>query len=826
MSTDGTRRVPEPPGDAPPPAGHPQPKTKRVEEQSAPGSSGTLRVPELGASGTFRVPDAFLRAPLPSPPSHAARMPLGTLEPGSTICGDCKVLRTIHPHESQRPGLYLCQAPEGQVVVKVAAAQHPPKSELWSRLTQLRHHHVLRTFRTLEDKGFFCEVQEYCSGGTLEARIPHAGSQAAGIAEWIIRVMVPQVHQGLKYLHEQEIIHRDIKPANIYVKNGSAPEALVLGDFDISAVLEQSRTSRDTQRVAGTWIYTAPEAFPRFVDDYATGRRGRVTRSADYYSLGVTIIELLVGTTSLHLCELPDLFDFYLQGGRVEVPRSVPEQLALLLRGLLIRNRNTRWGADEIERWLAGTLTDVDRKRIREDEQYELARASEPYKLNDAQAVDLPSLAEAMSRQPDAATYDLMSGDRLINWIARLDSNIARVIHQEREQLRKTPEVALFCAIIRCDPTRPFILADGVEAQNPYEWSARADSLVKSKRASPDALASDLMLHKLEWWLRLKSEPEVKLAEAVAKIRGSKPNVRLEEVGYLFQQDRPYLIAPNVLARTPNEIVALTYGKPEQWSTEVPAVYRESFRRWQEGFLSAWLRQRMPADLVNRCEEIAKNLGGAGRPGEPGAAFETILRQLAPSLPQIRVQVDTSGVSGGCFVPYGEQRTYTLSYRAEGCGVPFGALQLRDAQPGLSLEEHLIRERKGTVSLRLDSRNEIPASRTFYASISLDSGIAKLDQGPAKVSYGVTLPVLMTVLRVAAGAVAGAAVLGVPRLLMTGMGLPKSLRFDQMDSGRIWEATTKMQFPYIACIIGVLILAGSLYGGWHLWLQALRNSES
>ena len=181
--------------------------------------------------------------------------------------------------------------------------------------------------------------------------------------EWVIDSFIAQVSAGLKYLHEQEIIHRDVKPANIYQHTVSGIQALVLGDFDISSVLEGSRTSRDTQRTAGTWYYTAPEAFPRFVDDSAGGRRGRITRSSDYYSLGITIIELLLGTTSLHLCQLPDLFDFYLQGGRVEIPQGIPGRLTLLLRGLLIRNRQTRWGGREVERWLHNATTDEDLKR-------------------------------------------------------------------------------------------------------------------------------------------------------------------------------------------------------------------------------------------------------------------------------------------------------------------------------------------------------------------------------------------------------------------------------------------------------------------------------
>ena len=209
------------------------------------------------------------------------------------------------------------------------------------------------------------------------------GNMPPEVIEWVVAVMLPQIADALEYLHAQEIIHRDIKPANIYLKHEDGVETLVLADFDISSVLEQKRTSRDTQRAGGTWLYTAPEAFPRFVDDHASHRRGRVNRASDYYSLGITLIEMLTGTTSLHLCQLPDLFDFYLSGGRVEIPQGIPGRLPLLLRGLLIRNRQTRWGASEVERWLSNENSDDDLRRIQDDDYFELARASRPYRLSE-----------------------------------------------------------------------------------------------------------------------------------------------------------------------------------------------------------------------------------------------------------------------------------------------------------------------------------------------------------------------------------------------------------------------------------------------------------
>lgn len=119
--------------------------TPRVDDN---GNQATRRVADIDTAATRRVSDADL------PTSRvetgpAAKLPLGVLQPGTVLCGDCVVEQTLFAHESQRPGLYLCRAPEGQVIVKVAALNFPPRPELWHRLLFLVHPNIIRTYRIL-----------------------------------------------------------------------------------------------------------------------------------------------------------------------------------------------------------------------------------------------------------------------------------------------------------------------------------------------------------------------------------------------------------------------------------------------------------------------------------------------------------------------------------------------------------------------------------------------------------------------------------------------------------------------------------------------------
>ncbi|HOF86839.1 MAG TPA: protein kinase, partial [Armatimonadota bacterium] len=787
--------------------------TRRVGEDLA---VATRRM-TVGEDGTVRV--EWVR-------QGGRRLALGVLPPGAILCGDCRVECTLHPHETERPGLYLCQAPEGRVVVKVYAGNYPPKPELWEKLPRLDHPNVLTIYRTLDDDGFYCEVQEYCAGGTLFDRVPRLGSGVPPASpEWVASAFIPQVNEGLRYLHEHDVVHRDIKPANIYIKEEGGRETLVLADFDISSVLDQTRTSRDTQRAGGTWLYTAPEAFPRFVDDHASSRRGRISRGSDYYSLGITLIELLMGTTSLHLCQLPDLFDFYLQGGRVEIPRGIPSRLALLLRGLLIRNRRTRWGYEEVARWIAGQNSDADLQKIHDDEFYELARAGRPYRLGELVAVDLPTLADAMSREQETAKEDLMGGEVLLNWIGTLDPNLARQIRRDREYWRQQPDVALLCAIIRCDPTRPFLFADGTEVYTAEEWLRHAIHVVSQSPGLIEGYATNVLLHQLEHWLRLKAEPEEMLADGVLDIAYSPMRVRLEELAYLFQPERPYYVMRGVALRTPKEIVEFTYGKPEDWKRKRPACYDAAYQRWFEGGLCAWMRQRGLIELAKQADEIRD-----GMPDDPAAAFETILRLLDPALPPVQLEADLSHLAQGSVIFFGQKRAVSIRYRTRSAGVPFGAFTLANAPPGVAIVDGLVRKRDGTVELTIDSTHDIAVFKKYPVELTFTSGIAAL-AGRVSFIFEVQYPTSETVNRCLIGAGIGAGLLMLPRLVLAILNSIYStassvVTLDNILDPGLWGRITNLEYPRWPLVTAFLLLAVGIYFACWCWVRALRGSKA
>ena len=90
-------------------------------------------------------------------------------------------------------------------------------------------------------------------------------------------------------------MHRDIKPANLMYD--AASDQLKITDFGIARLTDTSRTK--TGIILGTPSYMSPEQLTA----------SAVTGSSDLYSLGITMYQLLTGTTPFRSDSIPKLMD-------------------------------------------------------------------------------------------------------------------------------------------------------------------------------------------------------------------------------------------------------------------------------------------------------------------------------------------------------------------------------------------------------------------------------------------------------------------------------------------------------------------------------------
>jgi serine/threonine-protein kinase len=146
-------------------------------------------------------------------------------------------------------------------------------------LEKLDHPRIPRIIGTGEAKGSLFFTMPYIDGETLRQRLHKHGPLSVRDALLTTR----DIGSALDHAHGRGVIHRDVKPENIFL---SADGAYLL-DFGLAATSETQHRSG----VSGTPSYMSPEQ--------ATAGRAEGWRS-DFYSLGCTLYEMLVGKPPFH----------------------------------------------------------------------------------------------------------------------------------------------------------------------------------------------------------------------------------------------------------------------------------------------------------------------------------------------------------------------------------------------------------------------------------------------------------------------------------------------------------------------------------------------
>jgi serine/threonine protein kinase len=110
-------------------------------------------------------------------------------------------------------------------------------------------------------------------------------------------VLIEQMVAGLEAAHEQGIVHRDFKSANVMlVPETGGSERAVITDFGLAASVADAQADRSIHAGQGTRAYAPPEQWTR----------GEVSPTADQYSLGVVICEMLTGVRPAPPLQRPD----------------------------------------------------------------------------------------------------------------------------------------------------------------------------------------------------------------------------------------------------------------------------------------------------------------------------------------------------------------------------------------------------------------------------------------------------------------------------------------------------------------------------------------
>ncbi|KAI1390203.1 Pkinase-domain-containing protein [Hypoxylon trugodes] len=157
------------------------------------------------------------------------------------------------------------------------------------------------------------------------------------------RKLFIQLFQGIKYLHDRNIVHRDVKPENILLVDKELH--VKLADFGLAKIIgEESFTTT----LCGTPSYVAPEIL-------AEGRHRKYTKAVDIWSLGVVLYICLCGfppfSDELYSPEFPYTLSQQIKSGRFDYPSpywdSVGDPALDLIDHMLIVEPEKRYTVDQ-----------------------------------------------------------------------------------------------------------------------------------------------------------------------------------------------------------------------------------------------------------------------------------------------------------------------------------------------------------------------------------------------------------------------------------------------------------------------------------------------
>ena len=236
--------------------------------------------------------------------------------------------------------LFVCTYQHKKYVAKAYKRKIAIKDDVVKALKRIKSPYVAKVFDTFIHNDLPVEIIPYYKNGSLQ------GQQLS--YDELVKVIIPNINEGLHALHKEGIIHKDLKPSNIMRCDDGTSVAII--DFGISSVRDATKSLLITQ-TGMTPQYSAPETY-----------RNIYLEESDYYSFGITLFELFCGYVPYSNMTSEEI-ERYISVEKLPYPEEMPILLqdfisALTYYDLTNRNKksnpNRRWTYEEVKKWLNG----------------------------------------------------------------------------------------------------------------------------------------------------------------------------------------------------------------------------------------------------------------------------------------------------------------------------------------------------------------------------------------------------------------------------------------------------------------------------------------
>ncbi len=465
-------------------------------------------------------------------------------------------LQELLAEDTGQAYLYLCTDDENhQYVAKIYKKDKRPKSEIIEFMLATSNPSLIKILVNGEFEGRYFEIMPYYRQGDLSR---HAPLDAKVIRE----VVIPSVVSGLKELHEKKIVHRDMKPSNLFFSDDL--QRVVIGDLGISTKLSPGQIVRATKQHM-TLGYAAPELLS--LNDLSF-----VSKETDYYALGISLWHLAIGLdpfqgmTNDQIIIMTSTF-------KLPLPESMDPQLLQLIRGLTVKDRNHRWGCDEIQKWLDGESVAVL-------DSMDSVKSIPEYKFAGQSFSDLRILASAMSDNWIEAKSHLYRG--VLSGFFQtvrpdLYATLADIADEPGNQ-----NFGLFRALFVLDSSLPFVWHGGIQFESVQELGkAMMKSLPDAKTEFVEIVATGAV----SWFMERKKFKDINLITHVKSIEKrvvTEPVLSLYNMAMTLTGAKEYILENNTL-RSIKELVQCLEEQPSkrnEWSDDL--IHDPLFFAWLE----------------------------------------------------------------------------------------------------------------------------------------------------------------------------------------------------------------------------------------------------
>lgn len=336
-----------------------------------------------------------------------------------------------------------------ELCIKLYLDSEHVRSDVRDALLRINHRNIANLHSWGYWEGMIYEIWTLYKGQNLQQAISRSP-----LSETQINGYLRQMNNALQTLHNAGLVHQDIKPANFMVV---ADGSVVLIDFGVSASSDVQGRTHVTQ-IGHTTDYSSPEVlFTKFC-----------WAASDYYSLGVTLFEMLTGTTpyadydeTMTMRKLDDIRETYIPG--IE---EFSVKMQDLIRGLMQYNKDKRWGYDAVQAWLADNYQKYkvewsDRKDSHNEAQFKFG--GKEYSVPS----EIPELITRMAFDWDAG-IKYMDGDGrfvlLRDRLAGVDDELWVLCNETRSD--RDANLNYFTKLYKLYPALPIFAWRGYTAEN------------------------------------------------------------------------------------------------------------------------------------------------------------------------------------------------------------------------------------------------------------------------------------------------------------------------------------------------------------------------